>query len=130
MAYINLDIVCAAYRKTNVIDETEVPSAEQGVVGVSLMNDLLMEFDAEGVRLGYYPQTNLADPSPLRDEDVRAVKLCLAAEFASEFGLPVSEVLAAEVDQAYTGLVKRSIRIVQSSSELPFAQGSWYGNRS
>jgi hypothetical protein len=128
MSATNLDIITASFQKINVTDETEVPSPEQGVVGLSCMNDLLADMAADGVRLGYFPQTNLAAASPLQDEDVRGVKLCLAGELASHYGMTIEAALAAEIDSAYTKLVKRSIRYFEANlSELPIAQGGGGG---
>ena len=124
----NLDIVTAGFQKMNIIDETEAPSPEQGVIGLSCMNDLLMEWDADGVRLGYFPQTSLAAPSPLQDEDIRAVKLCLAGEIASHYGMAIEPALSSEINNAVTRLVKRSIQYLEADlSELPVAQGYWGG---
>lgn len=124
----NLDILTDAYRKLNVIDQSQSPSSEQGVVGLSVLNDLLADFIADGVRLSWYTQTNLAATAPLEDSDVRAVKLCLAGSLATEYGLPLTPELASEIDTAYTKLQKRYLRYVESASELPREQSSVDGS--
>jgi hypothetical protein len=124
----NLDILTAAFQRVNIIDETEVPSAEQGVVGLACMNDLLMEWDADGIQLGYFPQTNLAAQSPLQDEAIRCVKLCVAGEISAYYGMAIEPAVATEIQNAFTRLVKRSIQYLEADlSELPCAQGYWGG---
>lgn len=102
-----LQIVTDAFCIIGVIGETETPSAEQGQVGMEVLNDLLADWAADGVDLGYYPQTNLANTAPLQDADVRGVKLCLAGELASRNGIALSPETAALIDSAYAKLVKK-----------------------
>lgn len=55
MTYIEL--ITHAYRLRNVIDTTQAPDAEQGVVAVRLLNSLMAELLADSVDLQYVPIT-------------------------------------------------------------------------
>jgi hypothetical protein len=50
-----LELITDAYRLRNVIDVTQVPDPEQGVVGVRLLNSLMSELLADSVDLNYVP---------------------------------------------------------------------------
>jgi len=128
MSYLNLDIITDAARIMNALDETSAPSPEQGVMWLAALNDLMAEFEATGIRLGWFPQTDLSATAPLQNADVRAVKLCLAAEIASRLGQPLSPETASDINNSYTALVKRYVRYMESDmSELPKAQGYYQG---
>jgi hypothetical protein len=125
MSATNLEIVQDAYRIIGVIGETETPSAELGVAGLCAVNDMLADWAADGVDLGWYPQTDLANDAPLQAADVRGVKLCLAGELASRNGVELSPITAALIDSAYGKLVKRSQPFAPEANlgELPPASG-------
>lgn len=53
MTYIEL--LTNAYRLRNVIDENESPSAEQGVAGLAVLNQLMAELEADNIVLQYAP---------------------------------------------------------------------------
>lgn len=55
MKYI--DLITDAYRLRNVIDTTQAPDPEQGVVAVRLLNTLMAELLADNVDLQYVPIT-------------------------------------------------------------------------
>lgn len=78
----NLDIITTALRIVNIIDENQPPPSELAAEGLESMNDLLADWEADGIELGYFPQTNLAATSPLEDKDLRGVKYNLALELA------------------------------------------------
>lgn len=130
MAILNLTLITDSYRIINVIDELEAPSAAQANLGLSVMNDMLANEAADGLRLGYYPQTSLAASCPLRDQDLYGVKLMLAKKLALRFGIAITdENMKIEMAESYRQLVKRAIRYTESDlGELQRPQaGPWGG---
>ncbi len=130
MSATNLELCTYALLKLNIIDENSAPSPEQGVTALNVLNDMLANAAADGVHLGWYPQTNLAAVSPLQNQDVGPVKLILAASLAAHYGIQLGEVLMAEIGAAVTRLNKRALKYSEADmSELPRAQGPywWYG---
>ena len=87
MSYLNQQVVALAFQKTGIVAESDSPSAEQGQTGLTVMNALLADHAADGVHLGYYPQTDLSAESPLQDSDVNGVVLLLARSLASHYGI-------------------------------------------
>jgi hypothetical protein len=128
MSATNLELVQYALLKINVISEDQAPTAEQGVTALNVMNDTLASMAADGIHLGWFPQTDLAATSPLKTEDVGPVKLRLAAAMASHYGIQLGDVLKAEILGAITRLEKRALRYSEADlSELPRPNGVFVG---
>src|SRR5208282_926360 len=124
MSATNFEICQYALLKSNVIDENSSPSAEQGVTALNVLNDMLANAAADGVNLGWYPQTNIANVSPLQNQDVGPVKYLLCAALAAHYGITLNELLMVEVGSAWMRLVKRAVKDGQADlSELPRPQG-------
>jgi hypothetical protein len=129
MSATNLELIQYAFLKCNVIDETQAPSAEQGVTALNVLNDAMASAAADGIQVGWYPQTNLAATSPLQAKDVGPVKYILTAALAAHYGIELSPLLLAEIEGAGTRLVKRALRYSEADlSELPRAQGNYGGS--
>lgn len=128
MSATNLELITYACLKNNIIDETQVPSPEQGVTALNVLNDMLASMSANGVKLGWYPQTNIANVSPLQSQDVGPVKYLLTAALAAHYGIQLGPVLIAEIEAAGTRLAKTSLRYSEADlSELPRTQGIYNG---
>jgi hypothetical protein len=125
-------IVTEAFQIAGIVDETESPSPEQGVNGLQVLNDMLANEAADGLRIGWWPQTSLANVAPLRDQDFYAVKLMLAAAISPRYGINLARdnpVLAMQMSEAYRQMTKRAIRYFESDlGELQRPQaGPWGG---
>ena len=124
MSATNLELVQYALLKLNVNAEAALPSAEQGVVCLNVCNDMMANMSANGIKLGWFPQVNLQDISPLKNQDVGPVKLLLCASLAAHYGITANELLLAEIEGAGLSLAKRALRYTEADlSELPRAQG-------
>jgi hypothetical protein len=127
-----LQIVTEAFQLAGITDETESPSPEQGVNGLTVLNDMLANEAVDGLRLGWWPQTNLTNTAPLRDSDFYGVKLMLALALAPRYGIDIAKdnpALVAEAADAKRQLTKRSLRYFESDlGELQRPQaGPWGG---
>jgi hypothetical protein len=132
----NLELITYALLKCNVIDENGAPSAEQGVTGLNVLNDMLLNEAADGMNLGWWKQTNQAATAPIRDGDVYGVKLMLTRALAAHYGIALAPPLAdipgqpgsGEISKAYTQLIKRyQLRTECDLGELSRAQGGPWG---
>lgn len=122
-------IIEAALRLLNVIDEEETPSAEQGIKGLHILNDLLADAYSDGIDLGWRPiaDADISGDAPLASEDVRGVKLWLAIEAAPHFGIEPLPTLKELGSDAYAKLAKRAIKYTQADlSGLPIPECSDY----
>lgn len=131
MSATNLELITYACLKCNVIDETQAPSAEQGVTALNVLNDMMASMAKDGIRVGWYPQTSIAATSPLQAEDVGPIKYLLCAALAAHYGIPLGDALVAQIGNAGTRLVKTALKYSEADlSEMPRAQGlfgtGWY----
>ena len=125
----NQEIITFAYQKIGVIDENSSPTAEQLQTALIVLNDYLLNQAADGMRLGWFTQTNVAATAPLRPEDVHGVKMLLAKQLAAHYGIKIDDpILLKEMDVAETQLTKRSLRYSEADfTELPRPQGGPWG---
>lgn len=124
-----LEIITYAYQKIGVIDENSSPSNEQGQVGLTVLNDYLLNQNADGMRLGWFTQTLLSATAPLRPEDIHGVKMLLAKQLAAHYGITIQNpLLVEEIGKAEVQLTKRSIRYSEADfTELSRPQGGPWG---
>lgn len=128
MSAKNLELLQYAFLKCNVFDEGGSPSPEQGVTGLNVLNDMMANMSKDGIKLGWYPQTDLSETAPLQNEDIGPIKYMLCAALASHYGIELGQLLLAEIGQANTRLVKTALKYSEADlSELPRTQGLYNG---
>jgi hypothetical protein len=125
----NLEVVTDAFRKVGIVDETQAPTAEQGATALRLLNDYLLNQAADGMRLGWFKQTDLSANAPLKDQDIWGVKMLLARQLAHEYGVTIQDpILLANFADAERQLVKRALLYSESDlAELSRPQGGYPG---
>jgi hypothetical protein len=126
------DIISEAFQKIGVVDETSSPSAEQLKNGLIVLNDMLANEAADGLRIGWYRQSDVTALAPLRESDHFAVKLMLATTLAPLYGIDLMKdnaPLMAQMSEAYRQLVKRCLQYFESDfGELQRPEaGPWGG---
>ncbi len=82
-----IEMVTDALRLANIIDSIQSPNAEQGVTALRTMNQMLAEWEADGIRLGWHVVSALGDTLPLDPPDEKGVKYNLAVEICGENGI-------------------------------------------
>ena len=82
-----LELLTQSLRLANVIDEVTDPSAEQGAAGLTSLNQLMAQWDGDGIKLGWYVLPTLATTVPLDVQDERGVKYNFAVELCGEYGI-------------------------------------------
>lgn len=104
----NLELLTSAFRKIGMLDENDVPSAEQGQVGLRLLNQLLAAWAEDGLAFpSWFTQTVLSDALPLPDWAERAVTAALAIEIAGEYDRSVTDALAVVASNSYDALLRK-----------------------
>lgn len=109
-----------------VLDEIQSVSAEQGAIGLSVMNDMLLEWDADQIDVGYYPQTDINAESPVYPDAQSAVKHNLAIYLASYYGLEPKLPVVMIADRGYKRLLRDSINAKLEEADLtgvPMGEG-------
>jgi hypothetical protein len=75
----NRELITAALRMLSVLDADETaPSPADAALGLSELNDLMVDLASEGIDLGFPPQDNVSDDFPLGDSEAAAIKPMLA----------------------------------------------------
>lgn len=133
MTVLISQVIGAAFQQVGIVDETQAPSAAQMQNGLYILNNYLANQAADGMRLGWYAQTNVANVAPLRDQDIWGVQWLLSGQLLLNYGItldatPQNEVRMANIAEAERMLTKRSIKYFESDlSELSRAEGSPWG---
>jgi hypothetical protein len=125
------DIIVFALRILTIIDEISAPTIEQASLALEVLNDMMLNYARDGVRLGWYPQsmaTYQVYPAPIQDYDTRDVKILLAKELTIHFGIEATDTLIGLADASFKALAKRYLKYVESDmTGLPFSQGGLFG---
>jgi hypothetical protein len=123
-----LNLLTSAFRQLTMIDEVGAPSAEQTAVGLEVLNDMMLNMEMDGLHFGWYPQSSATNIAPLQDTDVRNIKVMLAKELATHYGIEIQPTLAKKIDEVDEQNSKRSVRYVETDlTGLPFSQGGLFG---
>ncbi len=127
MSVTNLSLIRDALRALNVIDETQDPSAEQGVLCLGDLNQMLFGWAADGIDLQFFKQTSPLDNCPIPDWAEAGVKYKLALRIPHHYGATVPISVVAAADEGYATILRKSIEVPRASMDhLPM--GSRYGN--
>lgn len=124
----NREMITAALRMLTVLDADQSPSAEDAALGLSALNDTMLDLASDGIDLGYPPQDNVSDEFPLDDSQSSAIKPILAMylfTFYPSANLPPT--LPARAEASMKRLMRDAVlsRIEEASmSNLPRGQGN------
>lgn len=124
-----IDLLTDSLRLINVIDLYESPSAEDGIKALHVLNEMIADAQADGIRLPWHAiaDADIATVAPLDDADIRAVKNCLALELCPYFGLEPTEQQRSNASDAYQKLTKRYVQFFEADlSMLPLAEANYW----
>ena len=98
-----LQVLTSAFRRLNILEETESLNAEQSAEGLVALNGMLHGFDSMGIA---YAHSDLAltDTLNVPDGQVRNVVLMLAEELAPDYERPISPTFQMQIDGACRAL--------------------------
>lgn len=117
----NLDVITEALRKANIINDRETPSSTQSANGLTLLNDIMSDWEEDGIELGYFPQTSQAAIIPVEDKVLRGIKYNLARGIAGDNGVDLPPETLRIADLTYARLTKATIEEAFSNFDhMPF----------
>lgn len=120
MSITALEMITDSLRASNIIDENQNPTPEMGVKCLRLLNQMMGQWDADGIRLGWVLVPTLPSVLPITLQDERAVKFNFAVEAAGEYGVTPLERVIQIADETYASLAARYELTVRSDlSNLP-----------
>lgn len=116
----NLDVITEAYQLANLINERETLSATKASTGLTLLNDMMSDWEQDGIELGYFPQTSLAGTIPVDDNDLRGIKYNLSRGTAGFNGVDTPPETMRIAELTLARLEKATREIVESDfSHMP-----------
>jgi hypothetical protein len=124
-----IDLITDVCRLVNLIDDNESPPAEMGIKCLHILNEMMSDAQADGIRMGWYPiaDADIATDAPIQEQDLRAVKACLALEVCPYFGVEPLQQLKDNAGDAYAKLAKRYVQYFESDTTF-LPQGDAWAN--
>ena len=122
------DIVRDALQLLNVITEIDTPSAEQGVHGLRVLNDMMAFWLDRGLDVEYVPSDDLTADVDVDRAALRAMKYGLAVELGQHYRGTLTPDVAAVADQSWD-VLKRSRLVIEPLDMSHLTRGSGYGER-
>lgn len=116
----NLEIIRDALGLLGVLAETESVSAEQASHGLRVLNDLMDEWEADNIEIGYWAQTEPNSEFPAMARTALAVKYALAVALAPHYGRAVPADVGVLSQRYYARLMRDAVEIpIASTAHLP-----------
>lgn len=130
MSISNTQLISDALGLLGVLQETEVMTAEQGMHGLRALNELMADWEQDGIDLQYYVQSSLAEDTPIPAHAVVAVKYYLAMALAPFYARPVPPEFIAIGADKYSRLRRDAVKQYVRPTDLShLAQGEGWGGR-
>lgn len=118
-----IELITDSLRLVNVIDQNDAPTAEMGESALRMLNQLMRDWEEDGIRLGWVTVTDQDDTLALEEKDERAVTFNFAIESAGYYGIEPPARVAEIAAMSYERLAKRAIQHVEASMDhLPLAE--------
>lgn len=114
----NATYITGALQLLGVLSESESASAEQGSDGLTAFNDMMASLSADGISLGFAPQSSVSDDAGLNIEWTKAIKALLAVDLAPHYGRPVSPELAVQAVAGRNQLARAAINLEMDGQSL------------
>jgi hypothetical protein len=122
----NLEIITAALSLLGVIPEGQEATAEQAALGLSVMQDMLDEWEGEGIYMNHAPDMALLDDFAAQPASTGAVKAGLAMALAPYYERTPNPVVIAMAQAGYSRLLRDAaisqLRAVDSGLPTPDAR--------
>lgn len=118
MSISNVDLIRDALGLLGVLRETQTPSAEQGEHGLRVLNEMLADWESDGVDIGYVPATSLADILPVDDGVVSVVKHNLAHMLAPYYARQTPDVVLERAITGYNRLRRDAVKAQLAPADM------------
>lgn len=99
-----LQSIKRAYRLLTVIDPDEDLTATQSAIGVEVLNDMLNQWQADGLAIGFTPLVSITDTLTVPADTLEAIAQNLACKLAPEFGVAIPDWLGKDAQRNYVSV--------------------------
>jgi hypothetical protein len=122
----NSELIRDALGLLGVINESESPSPEQGAHGLRVQNQMMEQWEEDGIKLQYFAQTDITANFPCAPYTEAGVTAHLAIRLAPSYGATVSSELAAQADMGFSTILRKAVNAklpVSDMSHMPQGEG-------
>ena len=109
------EMIASVLRILSVLSDADAPTAEQVAQHIEDMNDMMAEWEAYGITLGYQPVQSGTDDITVQDWAVRAVKYNLALQLAPQYSDANLAVIGAMAEASKKLVTKKCVLTVIDS---------------
>ena len=106
-------------------DEAPVEQSE-GRAAIRALNDMMLDWDARGVTLGYTIISDLGDYMTVPLGAIRGIKANLTLELAPKYEVPITPAMLKKAKEGYMACV--DLAVDMSNSEYPYTLPRGSGN--
>jgi hypothetical protein len=120
------DFIRDALGMLGILGETETASAEQAAHGLRVLNNLVFDWQAEGVDIPWASYSSPTATMTLHERDQQAVMANLALRLAPSYGVALSPALVDMAQNGWTRVLRDSLTRtarVQRMYHLPISEG-------
>lgn len=124
----NNELIADALRLIGVLTEVESVSAEQAAHGLRAANNLFARWQADGVNVGWVPQSDVNADAPVDPESLEAATYNLAITLAPTYGAQVRQDVAVIASQSYFRLLRDCMVAKMETADVthvPLGEGHW-----
>jgi len=122
----NVDVIKGALQLLGVLHVGQPVSADDGALGLTVMNAMLAEWEEDSIDIGYFEQDDIDAESPVEMPDLLAVQYNLAVYLAPQFGRTVTPEVGGPAGK-FHGRLKRDAAVDANvpvdTSGLPSGEG-------
>jgi hypothetical protein len=115
----NSTVINDALRLLGVIGEAETANGEQGVKALRALNQMLVRWDEDGIKLGYFEQSSTTDTCPIPAWAEQGVTSKLAQRLMADYpaSVPPGWVLS-DGENGFGTLLRKSVHESLKSSDM------------
>lgn len=123
-----IELLKASLLKCGAIDVNETPTAEMGVSGLIAFNNMLAQWQLDGIDLGFYTVQAQDDVVPLSPANLRGVIFNFAIELSTDGLGAIPDDVRRIAGETYAALCKSSRQTFEADmTMLPQADGWNWG---
>jgi hypothetical protein len=121
-----VELLTKGYRAANVISFVEVPSAEQGVAGLDILNGLMVRLAEDHLIPNYVQVSTMGEDVLLPVSVLSCVHYLLAIELANSASVTITQELSANATLAEAFITRQSLNPKVVTGGLPRGSGDAY----
>ena len=124
----NSEFITEVMRLAGIVSEGVPLTAEQVLDGISMLNDMLADWSADSIDVGYFQQSDPAAENPIYADAMSAVKHNFAIRLCGHYGQEPPIAVVAVAQRGYERLERDAVSAAMKEADLthlPGASNRW-----